>query len=474
MPPSFSFPAGTCRSLFAGFILSLACAGGNNRVAAASPEEVAAGLARNALTNTITLRTLSDLTTEVGQRLAGSEAEKRAALWAQKRLREFGFDRVEIESFPIAHGWARGAEEAEIVGTSPQKLAVTALGGSIATSGDGLEAEIAYFPTYEALLAAPTDSLAGKIAVVTEAMERTKTGSGYGRAGRIRHGGASQAARRGAIGFLMRSLGTEHHRTPHTGQMEYAPDAPKIPAAALSVPDAEQIDRLVALGKPIRIHMRLTPRELGPVTSQNVVADLLGSEQPGEMVILGAHLDSWDLATGALDDGAGVAVIMAAGKLIHDLPLRPKRTIRLVLYGSEEPGLLGGKAFAEKHKSEADHFVIAAEPDHGQGPVYKMVTGVGNTNEPSLKRIQSALAPLGVEVGGNSSRGSSDVEEIIAAGNVPAVTFEMDGLDYFDFHHTPDDTLDKVQPERINQTAAVYTIFAYLTAELDANYRVGP
>ncbi len=435
-----------------------------------TPDQQAAELAHKALADSGAMEILTSLTTEIGPRLAGSEAEKRAAAWAQKRFERAGFDKVGIEPFPLEHGWARGVEKAEITSPTSQSLIVTALGGSTATPPEGVEAEIAIFKSYTALQAAPIGSLKGKIAVVTEPMIRARDGSGYGVAVRNRSAGPSEAARRGAIAFLLRSVGTDNHRLPHTGMTRYAEDAPRIPAAALSVPDAEQLERLAALGAPVRLKLVLTPRDLGAVTSQNVVADLKGREKPEEIVLLGAHLDSWDLGTGALDDGAGVAIVTAAAQLIHDLPRRPRRTLRIVLYGSEEPGLLGGKAYAEAHKSELDHYVVVAEPDAGQGPIYKFSTGVGNPEEPTLQRIRAALAPLSILPGDNSSRGSSDVEPL-AEGHVPAVTLAMDMSDYFDIHHTPDDTLDKIRPERLNQSAAAYAVFAYLAAELDGNYR---
>jgi hypothetical protein len=286
----------------------------------------------------------------------------------------------------------------------------------------------------------------------------------------MRNVGPGEAARRGAVGYLLRSLGTDSHRVPHTGATDYGEGAPRIPAAALSVPDAEQLERLVAKGMPVRVKLLLTPRDLGPVTSQNVVAEITGREKPEEIVLLGAHLDSWDLGTGAIDDGAGVAIVVATAKLIRDLPQHPKRTIRVVLYGAEERGLFGGKAYAAAHSNELDHIVIAAEPDFGQGPIYRFQTGVADPNEPSLQRIRSALAPLGVIHGDNNSHGESDIEPL-ADLHVPVVTLELDGSDYFDLHHTPDDTFDKIKPERINQSTAAYVVFTYLAAELDGDYR---
>src|SRR5262245_51180717 len=217
--------------------------------AAETPDQIAAALAQKALTNSGAMEIITDLTTENGPRLAGSEAEKRAAAWAKQRFEQLGFDKVWIETFPLEHGWERGIEKAEIVSPSPQPLVVTALGGSVATPLEGIEAEIVLFKTYDALLSMPTNSLNGKIAVVTEPMATTKSGTGYSAINRMRNAGPGEAAKRGAVAYLLRSLGTDHKRVPHTGATHYGPGAPHIPAAAMSVPDAEQLDRLVAKGK---------------------------------------------------------------------------------------------------------------------------------------------------------------------------------------------------------------------------------
>ena len=435
-----------------------------------SPDQIAAGLAQKALTNSAAMDIVTGLTTEIGQRLAGTEAEKRAAAWAKKRFEQFHFDKVWIETFPLEKGWARGIERADVIGPSPQSLTVTALGGSVATPPEGVEAEIVLFKTYDDLLAAPTNALAGKIAFINQPMTRNRDGSGYGTINKVRNLGPTEASRRGAVAYLLRSLGTDHHRQPHTGMTHYDPNVRPIPAAALSVPDAEQLERLGASGKPVRVRLLLTPRDLGPVTSQNVIAEITGREFPREIVLLGAHLDSWDLGTGAIDDGAGVAIVMAAGKLISELPVPPKRTIRIVLYGAEECGLLGGDAYAKAHKDEIPDYVIVTEPDFGQGPVYQFQTGVANPDDPTLHRIRAVLAPLDIGPGDNLSKGSSDVEPLVQAG-APAVTMKLDGTDYFDIHHTADDTLDKIKPERINQSTAAHAVFAYLAAELDGDYR---
>src|ERR1041385_7978899 len=256
-----------------------------------TPEQIAARLGDNALTNPMAMDLLTDLTTEIGPRLAGTDAEKRAAEWAKRRFEQLGFDKAWIESFPLEHGWVRGLETAEITSPWPQRLVVTALGGSVATPPDGIEAEIALFKTYSELLAAPTNALAGKIAVVTQPMVRSQDGGGYGFANRIRTAGPSEAARRGAVAYLHRSLGTDNLRRPHTGVTHYADDAPRIPAAALTAADAMQLERLAARGESVRVKLTLTPRDLGPVTSRNVIAEIKGRERPDEIILLGAHLD---------------------------------------------------------------------------------------------------------------------------------------------------------------------------------------
>ena len=450
-------------------VFAFLLAGGFAAVAE-TPDQIAARLAEKASINSGAMEIVRDLTTDIGPRLAGSEGEKRAAAWAKQRFEQLGFDKVWVESFPIEHGWARGIETGEIVSPSPQRLVLTALGDSVATPPEGITADIALFKTYDEFISAPTNSLVGKIVVVTQPMARAKDGRGYGEINKMRNRGPAEAAQRGAVAYLLRSLATDNHRMAHAGHTSFPEDGPRIPAAALSVPDAEQLERLAAKGGPVHIKLVLTPRNLGPVTSQNVIAEIKGREKPEEIVLLGAHLDSWDLGTGALDDGAGVGIVVAAAKLIRDLPQRPKRTIRVVLYGAEEPGLLGGNAYANAHKAEIDKYIVVAEPDEGQGPVYAFQTGVANPDEPSLQRIRAALEPLGIATGDNKSKGSSDVEPLSALG-VPAVTLELDAEDYFDFHHTADDTFDKLKPERMNQTTAAYAVFAYLAAELNGDYR---
>ncbi|MBT6378902.1 MAG: M20/M25/M40 family metallo-hydrolase [Opitutales bacterium] len=438
--------------------------------AIASPESLAAALAQKAQDTSLALEIATDLTTEIGPRLYGSESEKRAANWAVKRFSVYGFDKIWMESFSVERGWKRGLETASVTSPSPQSLVITALGGSVPTPAEGIEAEIALFKTIDAMLEQPEGSLNGKIAVVTQPMAI----GGYSKiSGAIRSKGPSEAARRGAIAFLMRSAGTDNDRIAHTGGTSYLPEIPHIPAAALSVPDAQQLDRLSERFDKIRIKLVLTPEELGTVTSQNVIAEITGSERPDEIVLLGAHLDSWDLGTGAIDDGAGVGIVMAAGKLIRDLPNPPKRTIRIVLFGAEEIGIIGGQYYADHHADELANHIVATEADAGQGPVEFMNIGLDNTLDPTLATIRKALQPLGIKSGRSKSSGGPDIGPMHAKG-VPAIGLSMNTDDYFDLHHTANDTLDKIEPKRINQSAAAFVITAYLASELGGYYRIQP
>jgi hypothetical protein len=430
----------------------------------------ASRLGQQALDDPAAFDFVESLTTEIGQRLAGTEAHRRAVAWAEARLKAAGFENVHSEPFTFP-AWIRGAESADIVAPVPQHLAITALGGSIATDAGGIEAEIALFRTYDDLLAAAPGSLNGKIAVVTQRMVRAPDGSGYGAANRIRRLGPSEAARRGAIGYLLRSLGTDSHRLPHTGALNYEDGAPPIPAAALAIPDAEQLERLAALG-PVRVRLLLTPTVQENAPSWNVVGEIKGSEHADEIVLIGGHLDSWDLGTGATDDGAGVAIAFGAARLIGALPQRPSRTIRLVLFGAEEMNF-SGAAYAKAHEGETGRIVVAAEADFGARNVYSVQLPPGAAGNEFGQTLQRVVAPIGANVDRLPALfGGDDIRELQKAG-VPVASLRQDGHDYFDTHHTADDTLDKIDPRQLDQAVAVWSAFTYLAAASDVDFR-GP
>ncbi len=413
-----------------------------------------------------------DLTTEIGQRLAGSPEEARARDWTVELFNELGFENVRIEEFSVPR-WERGDEFAEIISPSPQHLYVTALGGSVATPEEGIEAEIAYFPTFEDLEKAPEGGLDGKIVFISGRMEKAHDGAGYGPANQKRRRGASEAAKRGASAVVIRSVGTDSHRFPHTGQMRYDEDLPKIPIGALSAPDADQLERLLENGSTIRLKLTLTPKYGGELPSGNVVGEIVGSEKPEEIIVIGGHLDSWDLGTGAIDDGAGVGITAGAAKLILDAGLKPKRTIRIVAFGAEEIGLLGARAYAEQHKDELANHVIASESDFGAERIYAIRTSVQGDARDAIYDIQKQVAHLGIEMEEGPTQGGPDIIPMFAMG-VPAFGLQQDGTDYFDLHHTPDDTFDKIDPEAMAQNVAAWAAVVWLVSEADVDFRSTP
>ena len=414
---------------------------------------------------------VTSLTTEIGPRLAGSEAEARARAWAVDTLAEKGFANVRNELFEM-DAWERHEEGAEILAPYPQPLAVTALGGSVSTEKEGLSAEVALFETLEDLKRAPEGSLSGRIAYVGHAMQRTQDGSSYGYFNEARTAGPSIAAGKGAVGYLIRSVGTDSHRFPHTGSLRYQEGIPRIPALALSNPDADQLERIAEDGKAISVRMKVDSSEVPAAQSGNVIAEVVGREAPEEIVVIGAHLDSWDLGTGAIDDGAGVGITMAALELIKDAGLAPRRTIRLVLWGAEEVGLIGANAYWDRHEAELGHHVIGSESDFGGGRVWK-VTADSQTEEGDalFGEITRLLAPIGVAPGSDDQPGGGpDLYPLIAAG-VPTLRLHQDGRDYFDLHHTADDTVDKLDAASLDQNVAAFAVFAWLVADSDVSFR---
>jgi peptidase M28-like protein len=434
----------------------------------ASLVATASSLGQTALNDPAAFNFVESLTTEIGQRLAGTEAHRRAVAWAETRLKAAGFENVHSEPFTFP-AWIRGAESAEIAGPVPQHLAVTALGGSVATDANGVEAEISLFRTYDDLLAAPPGSLNGKIAVVTQRMVRAQDGSGYGAANPIRRRGPSEAAKRGAVAYLLRSLGTDNHRLPHTGALNYEDGTPRIPAAALANPDADQLERLALLG-PVKIHLLLTPTVRESAPSWNVVGEIKGVDRPDEIVLIGGHLDSWDLGTGATDDGAGTAIVFGTGRLIAGLQQRPSRTIRVVLFGAEEMNF-SGAAYAQAHQGETGKIVVAGEADFGARNVYSVQLPAGAAASEFGKTLDRIIAPLGANLDRRPALGGGDDIRDLQKAGVPVVSVRQDGLDYFDTHHTADDTLDKIDPKQLAQAVAVWSVFTYLAAASDVDFR---
>lgn len=399
------------------------------------------------------------LTTEIGPRLAGTEAEARARDWAVKRLTALGFANVRVEPFDMPV-WVRGRESAEVLAPFPQPMAVAALGNSASTGPDGVTGEIVAFDNIDALKAAPDEQVRGKIVFVDHRMTPTQNGSSYSGFIAPRSQGPTVASKKGAAALIIRSIGTDHHRNPHTGAMSFSDGAPPIPAGALSVPDAEQLARILKRGKPVRMKLVLESRNLGIRQSGNVIAEVPGRDPSLPPVLVSGHLDSWDQGTGAVDDAAGVAIAAAAAKRIMDSG-RPQRTIRIVWFGAEELGLLGGQAYRTAHDKEPHYALI--ESDFGADRIWKVDSKLGEARKSEAEAIAKALAPLGIVKGSFNEAEGSDIGPMLSDGH-PGVGLNQDGTRYFDLHHTPDDTLDKVDPAQLRQNVAAWTAVVAILA----------
>ena len=427
-----------------------------------------------ALTDDTGYKIVTSLTTEVGPRIAGGVNDARGRAWAIAKFKELGYDKVYTEAvtYPL---WQRRSEHGAIVAPFAQPLALTALGFSAGTPQGGLTAEVVKFDSLDALKAADPSSVKGKIVYIGFRMTRQKDGHDYGMGSAIRTGGPAIASGKGAAGFILRSAGTdEHSRTPHTGVTIFKDPTQAIPAAALSNPDADQLERVIAYGKPVSVRLDLDCGITGTFTGANVIGEITGRKHPDQIVDIGGHLDSWDLGTGAIDDGAGVAIAMAAGKLIHDMPQRPDRTVRVIAFANEEMGLFGGIAYANKHAGEVAKHQLGTESDFGSGPVWRMSASVKPEARAAIAQIAGVLAPLGVAY--DETRpggGGSDLSQMHGKG-MAALSLTQDGTIYFDYHHNANDTLDKIDPKELAQNVAVYAAFAYMAADAKGDFGSAP
>ncbi len=422
---------------------------------------------QTAMNSNLGYEILESLTTEVGPRMAGTPQDTLAVNWAVDKFKELGFDKVWKE--PVTYDtWVRGVETAEVIAPYPQQLHITALGGSVSTPDGGITAPLIHFAHLDDLKKADPSMVKGKIVFISYRMERTKNGAGYGKAVAARSTGAVEAAKKGAVGVIIRSIGTDTHRLPHTGIMRYQDGIIQIPAAALSNPDADQLVRIFSRNKPVSIKFELGAKPAGEFTSHNVIGEITGSQSPEEVVIMGGHLDSWDLGTGAVDDGAGVALTMAAAKLIKDSGVKPKRTIRVILWANEEQGLKGARAYAEAHKHELAQHIIGAESDFGAGRVYEFHSLVTEKDMPFIDQMEAMFAPIGIKRGHNKAGPGPDLIPLYGLG-MSVFRLAQDGSDYFDLHHTADDTLDKVDPKALAQNVAAYSVYSLMMAQYNGD-----
>ena len=402
----------------------------------------------------------ADLTTEIGARPAGSAQEAKARDWAVARLGSLGFKNIRVEPFTVT-GFVRAAETAALTAPYQHQLHITALGYSGPTPKGGLSAELVYFASLDALRAAPAGSLKGKIAFIDHAMTRTQDGSAYGPYGNARRQGPGVAASKGAAGVVIRSIGTAHQRNPHTGAISWPAGVKPIPAGAVSLPDADLIARIAKTGKPMAINLVLEGKAQPNMPSGNVIAELPGRDPSLPPVLIACHLDSWDLATGAFDDAAGCGIITAAALRAQEGG-QPLRTIRVLWAGAEEIGVFGGAAYAKAHGAEPH--ALAMESDFGADRVWRVQFKLAAANKPLQDRIAAALAPLGIAVGAGKAGGGADVGAIAAFQKLALIDLNQDGTRYFDLHHTPDDTLDKIDPVQLEQNVSVWAIVLGIVA----------
>jgi carboxypeptidase Q len=403
---------------------------------------------------------LTDLVDHVGPRLSGSAGADAAVAWASAQFVALGLEAgKEPVLVPV---WVRGVEEGEVLagpGRQKQPLALTALGGSPGTPPGGLEAEVVEVSSL-AELQERGAAVKGRIVFFNHAMA---VADDYRRFGVLRNKGAAAASKLGAVGVLVRSLATASMRSPHTGQTEFMQGDVAIPAAAVAVEDAQLLHRLLSTG-PVRVRVVLGCQLLPDAMSSNVVAELRGRERPEEVVLLGAHLDSWDLAVGAQDDGAGVALVLETARLLAGLKERPRRTVRFVLFMNEENGLRGAKAYALAHGSELAHHVAAMELDSGAGAPVGVSLKAGAGASSLVELWLPPLAPLGAGTLLAQEAGGADLTPL-ATARVPLLTVVQDHTHYFDVHHSAADTLDKVDPQAFSRTAAAVAWMTYALAE---------
>ena len=425
-------------------------------------------LQQAALTSDYAYRQVAHLADNIGPRLSGSAQAAKAVEYVAAELKAIGCD-VQLEKVMVPH-WIRGEESAALIqfpgqaDNTTQKIVLCALGGSVATPADGITAEVVAVKNFDALKSLSRQKVAGKIVLFDFLFDKQMAAEGhggeaYGEAVVYRSDGPSAAARQGAIACLIRSVGGAEYRIPHTGQTKYADDAPKIPAGAVTAEDADLIANLVKQGS-VTMKLILTPQTLPDVESANVIGDVKGSEYPEQVVIVSGHLDSWDLGTGAIDDGAGVAVSMEAANLIRQLHLKPKRTIRVIAWMNEENGSAGSKKYAKDHERDwAGHFA-AIETDNGADHPIGLNIKAKPEVKAMLKPIAAILQQSGAGMLALVEHCGADIEPMEKA-NVPTFAPIQDSRFYFNYHHTAADTLDKIVPKQLAENSAVVAVAAY-------------
>lgn len=427
-----------------------------------------------ALASDYAYRQTAYLSNNIGPRLSGSKQAQRAVEYVADEMRKLGAE-VRLQKVKVPH-WERGIETGELVSFSgmaegtTQKVVLTALGGSVATPASGLTADVVVVNNYDELNELGRAGVEGKVVLFNSKFDQALSDSGfgsqaYGQAVQYRGGGASAAARLGAVASLVRSAGGSQNRLAHTGGVHYSDDAPRVPAAAVSYEDAETIAYLAKMGQ-VRIHLVLTPKTNPDADSFNVIADLKGSEKPDEVVVVSGHLDSWDLGTGALDDAAGIAVSMQILKLVKDLKLKPKRTIRFIAYMNEENGLAGGTAYAAEQRANVAKHFAAIESDLGASNTVGILFAGKSEALPYLDPISKILLKQGSALVQQQGGVAADIGPLTQLG-VPSFAPWFDTRTYFNYHHTAADTFDKVDPKLLAKCGSMMAVLAYGLANLE-------
>ncbi|MFW8589301.1 M20/M25/M40 family metallo-hydrolase [Glaciecola sp. 2405UD65-10] len=415
---------------------------------------------------------VKSLTVEVGPRIPGSSGDKRAVVWAENKLNELGFDKVYKQAVRVRN-WERGFADANVIKPYPQPLVITALGGSIATPESGIEAPVVMFESLEALSKASANEIEGKIVFLNTRMQRHKAGRFYSQVVPNRVNGAVEASKLGASAVIIRSVGTDNSRFAHTGVMRYEDGVTKIPAGAISIADANNLEAMFTGNTEVLLNINMQAKDAGWQTSYNVIGEFTGTEKPNEVVLVSGHLDSWDEGTGALDDGAGVGIATAAATLVKKVVGQPKRTIRVVLFAAEEIGLIGARQYVRDNKDSLKNIIMAGESDFGAGPIYQIDTRFNEAVRSDASELYAELAKIGVVLGNNTTNGGPDVSIMPKLG-VPVIALKQDGTYYFDYHHTPNDTLDKINLADITQNQTVWAMITTYMAMSDFDPRPAP
>src|SRR6184192_1012909 len=431
-------------------------------------------LQQAALRSDYAYKQVAHLANNIGPRLSGSSQAAKSIEYVASELKAIGCE-VQLERVMVSH-WVRGEETAELVQfpgqaeNTTQKIVLCALGGSVPTPTEGIEAEVIAVRNFDELKSLPRNKVAGKIVLFNHPFDKQmaaegRGGEAYDEAVVYRSDGPSAAARQSALACLIRSVGDADYRLPHTGQTDYANDAPKIPAGAVTAEDADLVADLLRQGQ-VKMKLVLTPQQLPDVESYNVIGDIKGSEHPEQRVIVSGHLDSWDLGTGAIDDAAGVGVSMEAANLIQNLHLKPKRTIRAIAWMNEENGSAGSKQYWKDHEKEASNHFAAMETDGGAGHPL----GINIKGKPEVKKMLAPVAAILQESGAGVlnfvEHCGADIEPLEKAG-VTAFSPIQDSRFYFNYHHTAADTLDKIGPKELAKDSAVVAVAAYGLANME-------